>query len=155
MDWSKKYNELISGFYKCCNDVTAQYPECSDFEKCVISLRLNGWTYGSIQKKLGMPPKKEISQVLKTWAPELIDNSKQKVIKINQFESEAYNIVNSQPEKRLTVNIEGDDYIFYIKDNLLFFIDWSTDDNMFHNLDEITQQQFLISIKNHINGKTN
>ena len=42
MDWKKKYNELVSGFYKCCDDISEQYPECNDFEKCVIALRLKG-----------------------------------------------------------------------------------------------------------------
>lgn len=42
MDWTKKYKEITSGFYKCTEDVSANYPECNDFEKCVISLRLNG-----------------------------------------------------------------------------------------------------------------
>ena len=42
MDWKRKYRELTSGFYKCCDDISAQYPECSDFEKCVIALRLKG-----------------------------------------------------------------------------------------------------------------
>lgn len=40
-----------------------------------------------------MPPKKEIRNVLLKWAPELIDNSKQKVIKTSEVYSEIYNIL--------------------------------------------------------------
>ena len=43
------------------------------FEKCVLLLRLNGFSYGNIQLRLGNPPKKEIREVLLKWAPELID----------------------------------------------------------------------------------
>lgn len=42
MDYRKKYEELTSGFYKCCEDVSNEYPECNDFEKCIIALRLKG-----------------------------------------------------------------------------------------------------------------
>ena len=151
MEWNKKYKDLTTGFYKCANDISFNYPECNDFEKCVISLRLNGWTYGNIQKKLGMPPKKEISKVLNTWAPELVNNAKTKVVKINQFESEVYNIIRIQPNKQLNVMIEDEIYTFYIKDNKLLFSDWSANDNLFHDLNETTQQQFLINIKDKIN----
>ena len=42
-----------------------------------------------------MPAKKQIRAALLKWAPELIDNSKTKVIKISAFESELYNIIKS------------------------------------------------------------
>lgn len=42
MDWSKKYKELTTGFYKCVDDISAQYPDCNDFERCIIALRKNG-----------------------------------------------------------------------------------------------------------------
>ena len=45
----------------------------NEFEKCVLLLRLNGFSYGNIQLRLGNPPKKEIREVLLKWAPELID----------------------------------------------------------------------------------
>ena len=148
MDWGRKYKELTSGFYQCCNDISDKYPECSDFEKCVISLRLNGWTYGNIQKKLGMPPKKEISLILKKWAPELIDNSKEKIIKISSWESEIYNIVNSKGS--LTIEFEGDPVTFTINNHKLFYEDWSGI-NEFHELNNIMQQQYLIAIKDQVN----
>ena len=42
MDYRKKYEELTSGFYKCCDDISNEYPECNDFEKCIIALRFKG-----------------------------------------------------------------------------------------------------------------
>lgn len=41
MDWTKKYKEITSGFYKCAEDISDQYPDCNDFEKCIIALRIN------------------------------------------------------------------------------------------------------------------
>lgn len=149
MDYKKKYEEMTSGFYKCIEDISIQYPECNDFEKCVIALRSNGWTYGNIQKKLGMPAKKEISAVLNKWAPELIDNSKKREIKISNWESETYNIIKNH--QNLKINLEDEDYIFYIKDNKLYYEDWCATDNLFSDLNEIMQQQFLIAIKDQIN----
>lgn len=151
MNWSNKYKEITSGFYKCAEDISAQYPECTDFEKCVIALRLKGWTYGDIQKKLGMPPKKQISSILKKWAPETIDNSKEKEVKISKWESELYNIVKGYPEHKITVVIEDEDYMFYIINKTLLFSDWSASDNVFGDLNTITQQQFLIAVKDHLN----
>lgn len=42
MDWNRKYEEIVSGFYKCAEDISEQYPKCNAFEKCVIALRLKG-----------------------------------------------------------------------------------------------------------------
>lgn len=151
MDWSSKYKQITSGFYKCAEDVSNEYPDCGDFEKCVIALRLNGWTYGNIQKKLGMPPKKLISAVLNKWAPQLVDNAKSKEVKVSMTEAELYNIVKSKPNQELKVSIEDEDYIFYIANKKLFFEDWSASDNPFSSLDDITKQQFLIAIKEQVN----
>lgn len=151
MNWEKKYKEITSGFYKCAEDISSDYPDCNDFEKCIIALRLKGWTYSNIQKKLGMPPKRSISQVLKDWAPELIDNAKEKEIRLSNFETELYNIVKGLPNKELKTTIEDENYNFYIANNKLFFEDWSASDNSFSDLNEITQHQFLIAIKNKLN----
>lgn len=72
MDYEKKYYQLING-WDSIQDISELYPDCNAFEKCVISMRLEGWSYATIQKRLGMPSKKEISAVLKKWAPELMD----------------------------------------------------------------------------------
>lgn len=55
------------------DDLPSNYNEASDFEKCILILRSNGFSYGSIQLKLGNPSKKQIRSVLLKWAPELID----------------------------------------------------------------------------------
>ena len=149
MDWKKKYNELVSGFYKCCDDISEKYPECNDFEKCVISLRLKSWTYGNIQKKLGMPPKKEISIVLNKWAPETVDNSKKKESKLSKWESELYNIVNKH--NPLEVEFEEESYLFYIQNNTLRYKEEDGTITAFRDINEIMQQQFLIAIKEQTN----
>ena len=150
MDWAKKYKEITSGFYQCAEDISDRYPECNDFEKCIIALRAIDWNYGAIQKKLGMPPKKEISSVLKKWAPELIDNSKKKEITITDWEAESYNIVKKYGGS-IQILIEDEIYKFYIDKNQLLFEDWGASDNSFHDLNGITQQQFLIAIKDQLN----
>ena len=42
MSWEKKYKEITSGFYNCAEDISSDYPDCNDFEKCIIALRLKG-----------------------------------------------------------------------------------------------------------------
>lgn len=145
MDWKKKYKEITSGFYKCCEDISEQYPECNDFEKCIISLRLKGWTYGNIQKKLGMPPKKEISLILNKWAPETVDNSKKKESKLSKWEVELYNIVNKH--NPLEIKFEDEPYLFYIQNNTLRYKEEDGTITAFRDINEIMQQQFLIAIK--------
>ena len=80
LDYEKKYVDLTSGINKCIPDISKEFPNASGFEKAVISMRRLGWNYGDIQKKLGMPSKKQIRQALLSWCPELIDNSKVKII---------------------------------------------------------------------------
>ena len=145
MDWERKYRELTSGFYKCCDDISVQYPECNDFEKCVIALRLKGWTYGDIQKKLGMPPKKEISLILNKWAPETVDNSKKKESKLSKWEGELYNIIIKR--NPLKIEFEEEPYEFYIKNNVLRYKEEDGTITAFRDINEIMQQQFLIAIK--------
>lgn len=67
----QKYKQIrdFFGF----NDIPEKYDSATWFEKCVLLLRLNGFSYGNIQLRLGNPPKKEIREVLLKWAPELID----------------------------------------------------------------------------------
>lgn len=151
MNWEEKYKEITSGFYKCAEDISSKYKDCNGFEKCVITLRLNGWTYGNIQKKLGMPPKKSISQVLKDWAPELIDNAKEKENKISTTEAEVYNIIKRCPNQELKIIFDDEKYTFYIANHILLFEDWGASDNIFSTLDETTKKQFLLAIKDKLN----
>lgn len=67
----QKYKQIRDFFG--LNDIPEKYNSATWFEKCVLLLRLNGFSYGNIQLRLGNPPKKEIREVLLKWAPELID----------------------------------------------------------------------------------
>lgn len=149
MDWERKYRELTSGFYKCAEDISDKYPECNNFEKCIIALRLKGWTYGDIQKKLGMPPKKEISLILNKWAPEIVDNSKTKESKLSKWEGELYNIIIKH--NPLKIEFEEEPYEFYIKNNVLRYKEEDGTITAFRDINKIMQQQFLIAIKEQTN----
>ena len=126
MDFNQKYNQLIHTVYE---DITNDYPQCNDFEKIIILLRKNNWNYGDIQKSLGMPPKKAIREILLKWAPELIDNSKTKVIKTTSAYAEIYNIL-SHTNKTIW-NIFGDNVECCIKDKVVYYdgdpLNWYTE----------------------------
>lgn len=148
MDYEKKYEDLISGLNKCIPDISNNYPNCNGFEKAVISMRKENWNYGDIQKKLGMPSKKQIRNVLLKWAPELIDNSKSKAIKVSNYESEIYNILVHT--NKTEFEIEGENWNFYIKDKQIYVKDaWGSEDKL-SVWNEINQHQFLIAIKQQI-----
>lgn len=151
MDYEKKYKEITTGWLKCVDDISNEYPECNWLEKCIIALRKNKWTYANIQKKLGMPPKKQISEVLKKWAPELIDNSKMKIIHVSKWESELYNILVHCTQRHF--EIEEEDYYFYIRpsDKKIVYDDEYSTEQEYNQLNEIMQQQFLIAIKQQLN----
>ena len=111
-------------------------------------MRKENWNYGDIQKKLGMPSKKQIRNVLLKWAPELIDNSKSKVIKVSNYESEIYNILVHT--NKTEFEIEGENWNFYIKDKQIYVKDaWGSEDKL-SVWNEINQHQFLIAIKQQI-----
>ena len=150
VDYEKKYLELTSGFMKCTDDVSDEFPEANGFEKSIIALRREGWNYGDIQLKLGMPPKKQIRAVLLKWAPELIDNSKTKIVKTSSSLSELYNIIKSHNNE--TFNVWGEPWTFFIDDNKLMYRDdggvWE-----FSDWDEISQSQILNDVKEQLNGR--
>lgn len=150
LDYEKKYVDLTSGLNKCIPDISDQFPDASGFEKSVIAMRQKGWTYEEIQKKLGMPSKKSIRQALLKWAPDLIDNSLQKVIKISQWESELYDILVHT--NRTSFEIEDEDWIFEIIDHKIHYEEPWGSEGLFHDLNDIMKQQILISIKNQLNG---
>ncbi len=143
-DYEKRYLQLTSGFTKCIDDISDEFPEATAFEKSVIALRRNGWNYGDIQLKLGMPAKKQIRAALLKWAPELIDNSKTKVIKISTFESELYNIIKSHNNE--VFEVWGEPWTFFIDNNELMYRDgdgvWK-----FSDWDDISQSQILNEVK--------
>ena len=145
LDYEKKYVDLTSGLNRCIPDITDQFPDANGFEKSVIAMRQKGWTYEEIQKKLGMPSKKSIRQALLKWAPDLIDNSLQKVIKISQWEAELYDILRRT--NRTTFEFEGEDWVFEIVDHKITYEDAWGITGLFHDLNDIMKQQILIAIK--------
>lgn len=149
IDYEKKYLELTNGITKCIDDISNEFSEANGFEKSVIALRRKGWSYGDIQLKLGMPSKKDIRSALLKWAPDLIDNSKSKIIKISKFESELYSIIKSRGSSVFT--IDDEEWEFFIKDNKLWCNDCFGDDCKFENYDNATQSQILNQIKQQIN----
>lgn len=42
MDYEKKYLELTSGFMKCFDDISDEFPDADGFEKTIIGLRRVG-----------------------------------------------------------------------------------------------------------------
>lgn len=150
MDYEKKYLDLTSGLNQCIPDISKEFPNANGFEKSVIAMRQKGWTYEEIQKKLGMPSKKSIRNVLLKWSPDLIDNSLKKKIEVSQWESELYDILSHT--NRTTFEFEGEDWIFEIIDHKINYEDaWGTT-GLFHDLNDIMKQQILILIKNQLNG---
>lgn len=148
IDYEKKYLQLTQLFG--VKDISNEFPEANGFEKSVISLRRNGWNYGDIQQKLGMPPKKQIRAALLKWAPELIDNSKTKIITVSIPESELYNIIKSHNNE--IFDIWGEKWTLFIQNNKLFYTD-KTGTWEFSDWDENTQAQILYEIKNQLNER--
>ena len=149
VDYEKRFIELTKGISKCIPDVSEEFPDASPFEKSVIALRRQGWTYGDIQKKLGMPSKKDIRSALLKWSPDLIDNSQKKIILISSYESELYNILHHISKR--TFIIEGEEWNFFIENKKVKYIDSWGDDGIFNDLDNATQSQLLNQIKEQIN----
>lgn len=151
MDYEKKYVELTQGFMKCIDDISEEFPDATGFEKIIIGLRRKGWNYGDIQCKLGMPPKKEIRAVLLKWAPELIDNSKTKVVKIPATVSELYNIIRKHNNE--VFDIWTEKWTFYIKDHKLYYKDEREKEWEFEDWDINSQFQIIEQIKEQINER--
>jgi len=148
LDYEKKYLQLTQLFG--VKDISDEFPDANGFEKSVIALRRNGWNYGDIQQKLGMPSKKQIRVALLKWAPELIDNSKTKIITVSTPESELYNIIKSHNNE--IFDMWGDKWTLFIQDNKLFYTD-KTGTWEFSDWDENTQSQILDEIKNQLNER--
>ena len=87
-------------------------------------MREANWTYSNIQKVLGNPSKKVISGVFKKYAPELAnkDVNNDKMNKKSFITKEEgifrYNCIK---ENKWMWNLQGDNYLFEIKNNLLYF----------------------------------
>ena len=72
-----KFLEKIKLEYSNVNpspeNIISNYPNASDFDKCVILLRTYKLTYSQISSKLGSPSKKTIRECLLKHAPNLIE----------------------------------------------------------------------------------
>lgn len=150
MDYTKKYNELTSGLLQCFEDISEKYPNANAFEKCVIGLRTKGWTYGQIQSKLGMPAKKQLRAVLLKWAPDLIDNSVEKVIRIHETESNLYRILSRTTQTEF--EDENSWVSLWIENNEIKYEDETGDSGIYHDLDERTQKEYLLLVKKILNA---
>lgn len=73
--YEKRAKVLLESFSSNGDDYKeAKIPdELHDVEKCVIYMRMCGLSYGSIQYRLGMIPKKQIKAILNAYNPELIN----------------------------------------------------------------------------------
>ena len=145
LDYEKKYKEYTVGLLQCIPDISNDYPNCNGFEKCVIAFRKEGWTYGGIQHKLGMPSKKSIREVLLKWAPELIDNSKKKVVYMLPIEAELYDLLSHTD--KIDFEIDGEDWKFYIENNTIMCEDWEGCKMRYSAWDTTSQHQFFNQIK--------
>lgn len=151
IDYEKKYHDYTQGFLRLIPDISEEYPKCNGFEKCVIAMRKQGWNYEQIQRKLGMPSKKQIRNVLLTWAPETIDNSVKKVILISEYESELYNIIAHVKDKQFV--IWGENWTFFIEDKKLKYFDSDNHKCEFGDWDLNCQNQILTEVKEQLNDR--
>jgi hypothetical protein len=134
------------------------YPEATDFDKCVILLRSMKFTYGQISSKMGSPSKKAIRTSLLKWTPELIEedcnrNKLKAKVKVSKEEFELICLLKK-------LNILYPFYMghpllghwrFMIVEGKLYYME---DDNSvwpFGDYDHVCQCQFLNIIKQQIN----
>ena len=144
MDYEEKYKELTSGLLKCVNPLDDEYSNLSGFEKCVLVLRLNEYTYGEIQAKLGMPAKKLIRNVLLKVNPELINTEQIKKIRTTP-ELRVIGILKAN--NRWTFDLdEFGESDFEIIDDKLWFTDEYGYKSKFAGYDERTQRSILKNI---------
>ena len=149
MDYEEKYKELTSGLLKCVNPLDDEYSELSGFEKCVLVLRLNEYTYGEIQAKLGMPAKKLIRNVLLKINPELINTEQIKKIRTTP-ELRVIGILKANNKWAFDLDEFGESD-FEVIDKELWFTDEFGYKSKFNDYDERTQKSILKNICNILN----
>lgn len=139
-------------------EILNNYPEATDFDKCVILLRSMKLVYGQISAKLGSPSKKAIRASLLKWAPELIeeDCNKQKLKAKERASKEEFiliNLIRKHPE--IESYYMGDPLLgnwrFITVEGRLYYIEEDKSVNAFGDYDFVCQHQFLEIIKNQIN----
>ena len=137
------------------------YPEATDFDKCVILLRSMKLVYGQISTKLGSPSKKAIRASLLQWAPELIeeDCNRQKLKAKERASKEEFiliNLLRKHPEIEsyyMGHPILGN-WKFVIIESRLYYIEEDNSVNPFGDYDFVCQYQFLNLIKDYLNELT-
>lgn len=158
-----KFLEKIKLEYSNANpspeNIISNYPNISDFDKCIILLRSYKLTYSQISSKLGSPSKKTIRECLLKHAPNLIEEdcnhnklkakdraSKEEFILINLIrkhpEIESYYMGHPSLGNWKFVTVEG--RLYYIEEN--------GEVSPFGDYDHVCQYQFLEIIKNQLNG---
>lgn len=146
MDYEQKYKELTSGILKCVDPLDEKYSNLSGFEKCILVLRLNEYTYGEIQLKLGMPAKKLIRNTLLKINPELINTEQIKKIRTTP-ELRVIGILKANNKWVFDLDEFGESD-FKIIDNELWFTDEYGYESKFNEYDERTQKSILKNIIN-------
>lgn len=144
MDYDQKYKELTSGFLKCVEPLSDKYSELSGFEKCVVVLRLNEYSYRDIQLKLGMPAKKLIREVLLKVNPELINTEQLRKIRTTP-ELRIKGILEANNVWKFDLDEFGES-TFEIKNGELWFTDESGYSSKIKGYDERTQRSILKNI---------
>lgn len=160
-----KFLEKIKSEYSNSNpspeNIIVNYPEASDFDKCVILLRSYKLPYGQISSKIGSPSKKAIRASLLKWAPELIEedcnhNKLKAKDRASKEEFILINLIRKHPEIEhyyMGHPILGN-WKFVTVEGRLYYIEDDTTVNAFGDFDYICQCQFLEIIKNQINEST-
>ena len=146
MDYNQKYKDLTSGLNKCVNPLEKDYPNLTGFEKCILVLRLNGYTYKEIQLKLGMPAKQLIRQALLKVNPDLISIEQARKIRTTP-ELRLLGILKANDIWKFDLDEFGESS-FKEKDGMLFMTDEWNDTSKFSGLDERTQKSILMNVIN-------
>ena len=154
--YSKFLNKFINEFPTEAQ-ILNNYPEATDFDKCVILLRYMKLTYGQISSKMGSPSKKAIRASLLKWAPELIEedcnrNKLKPKDKASKEEFILINLIRKHPEIEsyyMGHPILGN-WKFVIVEGRLYYIEEDNSVNAFGDYDFICQYQFLNIIKDEL-----
>ena len=144
IDYNQKYKDITSGINKCVNPLRSDYPNLNGFEKCVLVLRLNNYTYKQIQLKLGMPSKKDIREALLKVNPELISLEQVKKIRTTP-ELRIKGILEANNIWEFDLDEFGESE-FEIKDEKVYFTDESGYTSKINTYDERTQLSILKNI---------
>ena len=155
--YSKFLNKFINEFPTEAQ-ILNNYPEATDFDKCVILLRSMKLTYGQISSKMGSPSKKAIRESLLKFTPELIeeDCNRQKLKAKERASKEEFtliNIIRKHPEIEsyyMGHPLLGN-WKFVTVEGRLFYIEEDNSVWAFGDYDTICQNQFLEIIKKQTN----